>query len=103
MSTLVHSVEGDGTLPAAFGVMEAFHRAVQRLMTEHGSNQRSGPCRFTSGIYVPSETAFIDDDDFIYDATLKISGDCGGKQHAYAQCLCEVLNAAIAVAEEGKS
>lgn len=57
----------------------------------HTSEQRARPDRF-----VPSpDGRSIDDDDFIYDATLKVTGDFAddATRHSYARWICDRLNA----------
>jgi hypothetical protein len=57
----------------------------------HSSKQRTRNHRF-----VPSpDGRTIDDDDFLYDASLTVSGDFADDEsrHSFAQWLCEKLNA----------
>jgi hypothetical protein len=63
------------------------------LNQQHASTQRTRPQRFQSS----SDGKSIDDDDFLYDASLKVSGDFGSDEvrKSYADFVCSKLNAEV--------
>jgi hypothetical protein len=88
-------------MPSSVGTTnscDTLHRFIDAhsapvMPAELSSNMRSpdGGPRFR----VRDGGAWIDDDDFIFDATVRIGGDFGeGKKLAYAQWIADTLNAA---------
>lgn len=82
----------------------ASHDAVRDLLIEcraaiaslsavepHTSQQRSHLLRFTTN----EDGSYIDDDDFMYDSSLRVEGDFAddATRLSYAQWLCDKLNA----------
>lgn len=77
--------------PGALGSNDGLGQAVEGIASD--MRQSDVRPRFT----VQDEGRWIDDDDFIFDAMLKISGDFSDESRKrFAQWICDTLNAADA-------
>lgn len=87
----------DKDSPGAFPV---YAEAREHVSERHSSAMRSRPDRF----FPNGDGSYIEDDDFIYDAVLKIDGDFGeGQRLEYAKWLCSLLNATPQPGQQGRA